>query len=264
MSKKVETEQLAGELGACGEIFAAGAKEECPRFVIARLVQDVPKDDWQKFRATHPMGQWLTFTLPGNMAAEDLGILESWLVENPSMLGKSVLISRLASELLRCARSGGTMCLMIAALGEEQGGESNHERANEPCLEEALRNSITSIMETCDSISRLDDASLAVILPGMGQLKSRKFAENVQKNFKDRLRALSCGESPVCAIGLVNTASGEGCSPEELLKRAKKALSEAFGESGHIYQECPTGDSSSATLVHSHEKHFLFFGGDSK
>lgn len=264
MSKKSGIEQLAGELEACADTFASVTEDALHRVVIARLVEDVPKGEWQKFRATHPMGQWLTFALPGNLAAEDVATIKNWLEENPSVLEKSALLSRLSSELLRCARSGGAMCLMLVAPLADKQDKINPESSHMACIDVALRKSITSLMETCDSISRLDSTSLAIILPGMGQLKSRKFAENIQRNFKDSARALSCDENPVCAIGLVNTASGEASSPEDLLQRARDALSAAFGEAGHIYQECPTGDSSSATLVHSHEKHFLFFGGDSK
>ena len=58
---------------------------------------------------------------------------------------------------------------------------------------------------------------------------------------------------------------GEISNPAELLERAKKALDSALDDTkNHIYQESPTGDACGATLVHSNEKHFLFFGGEPK
>lgn len=265
MSKKAEIDKLARELSACGNICGDAAANSVKRNVVMRIVDNIAGEEWHKFRKSFPMRNWLTFSVPESISGSQSEALKSWLEENPWTLGKAAFSAKLESELLRSARSGGAVCIMLVSAGISNNPDESPSDKNTWRMDEALLKSITYLLESCDTICKLNERVFGVILPGMGQLKSRKFAENVQKKFNECASSAFESPLPACSIGIVNVVPGECASSNELLERAEKSLSAAIlNESGNIYQESPIGDACGATLVHSHEKHFLFFGGDPK
>ena len=48
-----------------------------------------------------------------------------------------------------------------------------------------LKETIEGLLEACDCLCEFDPDTYGVVLPGLGQLKSRRFAENVQRSFME-------------------------------------------------------------------------------
>ena len=122
--------------------------------------------------------------------------------------------------------------------------------------------------EACDSLGCTGQGRYALLLPGVSVLRARLMAEQLQKTFAvlaaEALAALKCKSGPaaVCALGIACVDQGGRPSPSALLQQAEKALTEALQKHGHI---CVAGGAAldkRATLVHSSEKRFLFFGGN--
>jgi|GluameStandDraft_1065615.scaffolds.fasta_scaffold00103_11 FOG: GGDEF domain len=271
MSKKAGFKDLSRELAACGDACQAGVSGS--GYLIARFVRDIPDNEWQEFCKTYSLSQWFALHLPACYNQPD-GLpknIQAYLDDCPWILDRAAFKMRLGGELLRIARSGGAICLLLAKLADRRSLLTSLGEGTVRRLDTMLKETIEGLLEACDCLCEFDPDTYGVVLPGLGQLKSRRFAENVQRSFMEIARpffptgGINAGSSPTCAIGLVNVVPGEISNPAELLERAKKALDSALDDTkNHIYQESPTGDACGATLVHSNEKHFLFFGGEPK
>lgn len=273
MSKKAGFKELGRELAACGNACRNETGIAGSGYLIARFVRDISDNEWKEFCKTYSLNQWFALRLPDCYNhQEDLPKnFQTYLDDCPGILDREAFRMRLGSELLRIARSGGAICLLLVRLADRRSlltalGEGTVHR-----LDSLLKETIEGQLEACDSLCDFDNDTFGIILPGLGQLKSRKFAENVQRIFMDIAKpffptgGINAGFNPTCAIGLVNVVPGEIGKSAELLERAEKALEAALDDTqNHIYQESPTGDACGATLVHSNEKHFLFFGGGPK
>jgi len=108
----------------------------------------------------------------------------------------------------------------------------------------------------CDSLGLLPDMRYALVLPGAGLFKAQALAESILQSF-----ALA-GRN--CAAGIACAEEPEHTSAEILLEQAGDALRHIPDQAAAIsvYREPATALSLRKTLVHSHEKRFLFSGGE--
>lgn len=274
MSKKAGFKELRSELAATDNVCRTNTDKTGSGYLIARIVHSLSNDEWLEFCKTYSSSHWFALDLPDCFRQQEdfQKDFRAYLDHCPWLLDRATFRIRLEGELLRVARGGGAICLMLATLADRRALVTALGEGTVLRLDSFLRETIESMLEACDSLCIFDHATYGVILPGLGQLKSRKFAENIQRIFMEEARpffptgGISAGKlSACCAIGLVNVVPGEMGKPEELFARAKQALAAAKDNtSNHIYQESPTGEACGATLVHSNEKHFLFFGGEPK
>ena len=124
--------------------------------------------------------------------------------------------------------------------------------------------------EECDTLGCTGPDRYALLLPGVGVLRARLMAEQIQRIFAvqaaEVIAASGKGKhaaKPVCAIGIACADQGGRPTPEALLSKATQAMNEALTQKhGHICVAGGAALESRNTLVQSSEKRFLFFGGN--
>lgn len=275
MNSNAEFESLARELRAL-RAGARGDEESRSRetMLVMRLVRGLSRQRWQKFCRQFPLSQWCALPVPDAMASARVADLRPDMQAplSPDMpptalagaLNTELFTSQLKRELLRLNRNDGDLSLLgVGLLPPEDAASAAPEadRAGNEALEQ-LAASLRHCLEACDSMGVLRQKRLVALLPGMGQLKVRRLAEQVQQSFRRRLSANGKTLTD-CAVGLVSVSRGGDCDTSRLLVKTHAALENAQAQAtGHIHQEISSPLDERTTLVHSHEKRFLFFGGD--
>jgi len=129
-------------------------------------------------------------------------------------------------------------------------------RGSEADAEELLR-CIELHASPCDSLGLLPEMRYALVLPGAGVFRAQTVAENILRSFAHTGRT--------CAVGIAGTEDPENICADTLLQRADAALRhipDQAADTIRVYREQADVLSLRKTLVHSHEKRFLFSGGE--
>lgn len=214
---------------------------------------------------------------PVRLQPEFMGVLAS-------MLSQEMLQQQLERELQRLERNGGQLTLVCGALqpsnldgapgprpGAASPARSPREESPAQILgERLLCETLRQRLDACDSIGGIDKGSILAILPGYGLLRGRLLAERTRTAFRLRCKGLVLGKPGViapltqttCAFGIVTTTQSERPRAHALLQRARQALDNARASKDHLYEDTGAPLAERATLVHSQEKRFLFFGGE--
>ena len=270
MSSNAELEALARELLALRE---AGAQADeqlsddqlTPTVLVARLLSGFCPARWQNFCRDYAESRWCVLPVG---STDQQGADASVQPEVPTQMA-NVLISRLfmdqiQREILRFSRSGGDLSLVYADLPQKAELLNQAGRPALDQLDAALAASLREHSEACDSISHVAEGRYALLLPGVSQLRARLLADQIQKTFAQQvaLRAEALiKDVPACALGIACINPGNGTSAQFLMNQAEDALQKALQQDrGRI---CLAGSASleeRASLVHSSEKRFLFFG----
>jgi GGDEF domain-containing protein len=168
----------------------------------------------------------------------------------------------IAGELARMARGRNELSLVCAGVADRETVRNRLGAAALARAENALASAMRLNMKGCDSLGRIAEGRLALLLPGVGLYAARLHGENLQKAFADKMRRRHGAEGLkiTCALGIVCIGQGERSGAGDLLERGGRALQNALAQrSAHICQERPSLSEHPA-LVHSREKRFLFFG----
>ena len=271
MSSNAEFENLARELRALrASAPLDGDARSRETMLVMRLVHGLSKQRWQEFCHQFPLSQWCALPVPEAMTTACVADLRPDVQSPPpadmpptslaSALSTELFANQLTRELLRLNRNGGDLSLLTV------GVVPPHDTADEAGVQtQALVACLRHCLEGCDSLGVLAQGRLAAILPGVGQLKARRLAERLQLAFWGSCtdKAAQAEGAAGCAVGIVCVSRGGDCDAARLLAKAQSALGSAQAQApGHIHLEISSPLDERTTLVHSHEKRFLFFGGD--
>ena len=270
--------------------------------LVMRRVSGLPLKRWGEFCRRFPLSHWYALPLPEHMGKSLEAALadvrpdtrRDGLTPPPdhpditdalaSMLSREMLFQQLERELQRMERNGGQLTLICGALQTSRldmapgfcserppasrpaSGDSTARQLGERLLCKMLRQRL----DACDSVGRLEKDTLLAILPGYGLLRGRLLAERTRTAFHLRCKGLVLGKPGViapltqtgCAFGIVTVTQSERPRANALLQRARQALANARDSQDHLYEDTGAPLIERATLVHSQEKRFLFFGGE--
>lgn len=267
--------------------------------LVMRRVSGLPLKRWDEFCRRFPLSRWCALPLPEKIGQNlDAALADvcpdmcrsretprpkqpDFMSVLSSMLSQEMLLQQLERELQRLERNGGQLTLVCGTLqtaqliqtdGADQPsavaaeGDSAAMLLGERMLCETLRQKL----DACDSIGRLDKGALLAILPGYGLLRGRLLAERTRTAFRLRCKSLVLGKPGIvapltqtgCAFGIVTITQSEHPKAKPLLQRARQALVRARSRADHLYEDTGAPLAERATLVHSQEKRFLFFGGE--
>ncbi|MDR0466240.1 MAG: hypothetical protein LBH94_02655 [Deltaproteobacteria bacterium] len=128
-------------------------------------------------------------------------------------------------------------------------------RDKEANARELLRR-IAPHMSPCDSLGLLPEMRHALLLPGAGVFGAQNIASGILQSLEQ--------SGIACTAGIASADFSENAGAETLLQQAVVALREIKGRNGAIgvYREQADTLALRKTLVHSHEKRFLFSGGE--
>lgn len=266
MSKNAGLEQLGRELTAMPEALEKIRSSDSPEsMILARVVEGVSSDSWIQTVKDGPLRNWAALPVDsaGKMeeGSENGAAIAIPVRDLGGALAREMFAMLLRREILRIARSGGSLALVTAGVTVDEGPEIPPDKREK--LEEILGSALSGRLEACDSLGRPRPGQFICCLPGMGQLGARGFAEAAQSAFAAKAVDYCAESHPVCALGIVAMLPGEHGAPNELMNRARVALEMAMSHPGsHIHQETAQTPLGNATLVQSSEKRFLFFGGE--
>lgn len=276
MSSNAEFEALAREMLALSQTSAPDA--DSPRkadgpgrggVLVARLLPDFNLERWRHFCRDHAKGRWYVWPA-GPDTPPDLAHMDACGGSPPAddALLAGLLLEQIRREMLRGARSGSELSLICAALPQRDVMAPQHGPNMTALMDAALAASLREHSEACDSLGHLACGSYALLLPGVGALRARLLSSAIQKTFLQQAM-LRCGKPdtapPACALGIACADSGAAITAEALLAKARSALQDALLQtqqqnSGRICLADSTSLEERASLVHSSEKRFLFFG----
>jgi len=108
----------------------------------------------------------------------------------------------------------------------------------------------------CDSLGVLPKMRYALVLPGTDIFKAQSIAASILQRFEN------AGGN--CTAGIASAELSENTRAGSLLRQAIAALRQIQDQGSKIsvYRKQPQSLSLRKTLVHSHEKRFLFSGGE--
>jgi hypothetical protein len=155
----------------------------------------------------------------------------------------------LNNESLRAKRGPCPLSLVLfAPTFQDARSKEAHARALLRCIE--------SHASPCDALGLLPEMRYALVLPGAGVFKAQNMAESILQHFENT--------GGNCAVGIASAESPENACAETLLQQALAALRHIREQGGRIsvYRAQAENLSLRKTLVHSHEKRFLFSGGE--
>ena len=262
-----------------GQAGPGGAGAPDNALLVARVVRGFSHEGWQEYGRAYPLRQWYALPVPDEVAT---GVRVADLRADPSCatrpgpgdvllgaLGSTMFAAQLERELLRLSRHGGGLSLVAAALAERRRLSTALGDGTVARLERILGETLQGLLEACDSLGSAAPGRYILLLPGMGQLRTRRFAEAVQAAFAEAARpffptgGITAGSGASCALGVLHVGQERAPRAQELLTRTWAALDAALDQDeGQIYQE--TSGNHGSTLVQSGEKRFLFFGGEPK
>jgi hypothetical protein len=108
----------------------------------------------------------------------------------------------------------------------------------------------------CDSLGLLPEMRYALVLPGAGVFSAQNIAASIVQR---------CEHAGIaCTVGIAGAELPENACAETLLQQAVVALRRNREQGGAISVHREQADTQALhkTLVHSHEKRFLFSGGE--
>lgn len=270
--------------------------------LVMRRVSGLPLKRWGEFCRRFPLSRWCALPLPEEMGKNlDIALADvcpdmrrdgqpslpkppDFMNVLASMLSREMLHQQLERELQRLERNGGQLTLVCGTLqtshldaspgiSPERPPVASSANEDSPALllgERLLYETLRQRLDACDSIGNLEKGALLAILPGYGLLRGRLLAERARTAFRLRCKGLVLGKPGViapftqagCAFGIVTVTQSEHPKANALLQRARQALARARESKDHLYEDTGAPLAERATLVHSQEKRFLFFGGE--
>ncbi len=230
-------------------------KQKNPFFVIAKLMSNLDKNVWEEVRKSTLSEGWcaLEFNPQSNFAKASLHVIsdeEDDTVHSPQMMEHLLLTNsffkQLEQEIVRSKRTNTFVTLVQFAVRDAQVD-----------LEEVTRILFAAIKfygADCDCLGVLDTNIFALILPGANAFKAQVIVEDVL--------TFCQGKGLQLHVGIASHVGTEG-TLKDFLEHAHMALLEAQHKQKVlcIYKKPSKTHEDRQTLVHSHEKRFLF--GDS-
>ncbi len=235
--------QLIQELMSVQKRLSPKGAHKGPFFVLARLVRGMDTKAWTELCAKTKNTGWCALEVKSNPPTVEVAQLA---VDTNNTLTDNLLTSnfmkQLEKEVARAVRSNAPLCVVRFSIAK------NKKVPNQNYVE-ILQKAMEQYTNLCDFLGGINEDQFGLILPGAKIFKAQNIVEDIIAFCLKKGLLLKAG----IAGGI-----GKGCNGPELFMQAEKALMEAQEQSANIFKNPEVN--LDATLVHSHEKRFLFGG----
>lgn len=270
MSNNADFDALANELRALRQADGAASRSGTESVLVARLLPGFSVNRWREFLRRYPTGRWCALPAGPGLLPDMGGGAGNAPDHLAHLLMAEMFTVQMQRELLRLSRTGGDLALIEAGLYDRCNLEAKLGLQGVQALEAHLVECLRQCREECDTLGCTGPGRYALLLPGVGVLRARLMAEQIQKIFAVHAAEITAASGKgkhaaraVCAIGIACADQGGRPTPESLLGKAAQAINEALAQKhGHISVAGGSALESRNTLVQSSEKRFLFFGGN--
>ncbi len=235
--------QLIQELINVHKRLSPKSEHGGPYFVLARLMQGMDKKAWTELCAKAEPTSWCALEVHDNPPSVQIAQLST---DTAATLTDNLLtanfMKQLEKEVARACRSNAPLAVVRFNIVQDK-ANPNHD------LNNILQKSLQQYTSICDFLGGINQEEFALILPGAKIFKAQNIVEDIIQFCTKQGLILKAG---------IASCAGKACQAKTLFKQAELALLEAQNQSANIYKD-PDVDLD-ATLVHSHEKRFLFGG----
>ena len=270
MSNNADFDALANKLRALRQADGAASRSGTESVLVARLLPGFSVNRWQEFLRRYPTGRWCALPAGPGLLPDMGGGTGNAPDHLAHLLMAEMFTVQIQRELLRLSRTGGDLALVEACLYDRTNLEARLGLPTVQALEAHLVDCLRQCREECDTLGCTGPGRFALLLPGVGVLRARLMAEQMQKIFAAHAAEITAASGKgkhaakaLCALGIACADQGGRPTPEALLGKATQATREALAQKhGHICVAGGAALESRNTLVQSNEKRFLFFGGN--
>jgi diguanylate cyclase (GGDEF)-like protein len=242
--------------------------------VILRLFPELDLARWEELCRSKDLREWLALPLAANPLPTLTHIQETlrelvFLSEHDPLTkvhNRGAFDRILNAELIRAARSGQSLALVLFDLDDFKNINDTH---GHPCGDRVLQcigGLLLSEKRPYDSAARVGGEEFALILPGLGLVRSQAVVERILAAVRSLSIACDGVDTPLhltVSAGLACTKGKRAIGPEMLYSLADKALYQAKATGKDRLVAAPIVDLAGppeASLVRADEKRFLFTG----
>ncbi len=222
-------------------------------FVVAKLVSNLDTRAWEKICAECLPEGWYTLELSDMSAFVHMANLTvGKRMHSSELVGQMLLASpfllQTEKEIIRARRATTPLALARFTFGDVSTANTEH-------ATHILHDAVQVHGDICDTLGILDAQNFALILPSAKPFKAQSVVENILDECASQKLRLHAG---------IAELSRENCNVQCLLKNAGEALQTALQDRVplRMYKKTAQSLDDTRTLVLSHEKRFLFGGGD--
>ena len=273
------TEALLQEFEALHDaIVAQGCDEGCisdgsPELLaIVRLVSGLTSKEWAAIAEKYNLGHWLALDLnmpsTHNLAVlyEDMRELAFQKDHDPltGLPNRRMFMRNFQVELERQQRQHSDLSLASIDLDHFKRVNDTWGHGMGDVVLKRLGEKLMSSKRSYDTAARLGGEEFALLLPGAGQNRAKAIVQRVLNEFRTEKFNTQTGEefSITFSAGIASVKNGGQHSLEYILDVADRALYDAKnkGRNKIVATHVSVEDETKKIMVHSDEKHFLFFG----
>ncbi|OLN27257.1 GGDEF domain protein [Desulfovibrio sp. DV] len=271
-------EALLAELDALRRMLATVDKPDCAvegdGLVIMRLCSGLTLPEWESLRNRRDLRDWMALPLSANpfpyltriqQTLKDLVFLSE---HDPltKLHNRGAFERILAAELIRSARSGQSLALVLIDLDDFKLVNDTY---GHPCGDRVIATMgalLAAEKRTYDYAARIGGEEFALILPGVGLVRAEGVIERLIESARS-LRIICDGvDMPLrvtISAGIACTKGKLAITWEKLYAMADDALYTAKAQGKDRLHSAPIADLTAPpekTLVRADEKRFLFTG----
>ncbi len=222
-------------------------------YVVAKLVSNMNKQSWDKLCAECLPEGWCALELsPTSTFVHMANLTAAKRLHSPELVGQMLLaapfLKQLEHEILRANRGSSPLALVQFLLPQTV-----------PCdLEKTIKilhHAVQKHGNVCDTLGIIDPQHIGLILPGVKNFKATDLVEKILEE---------CAQQDLVLRAGITVLSDPKSDQQKLIGQAVVALQNAIKDnvSLRMYIKPPASLNETRTLVQSHEKRFLFGGGD--
>lgn len=239
--------------------------------LLARLVEDLPAEEWLALSQEHNLRSWLALPLASDAAravstlSETIDKLVFQRDHDPltGLANRRYLERFLKTELERAERTGGALSVIMIDLDRFKSVNDTYGHLCGDKVLQKLGSFLSRSQRSYDLAARYGGEEFVIILPGVSYVRAKATAERLLARFSEIEFKCDTHEpfSMTFSGGVsgVSPKSGYKFSPTELLKMADDALY-AAKRAGRNRIEVAEGavEAVTDTMVMAEEKQFLF------
>lgn len=276
------TESLLQELDALhSAIIALNCTESCPDdstdlLAIVRLLSGVTRKDWAGLADKYNLGQWLALDL-NKPTTQNLSDLYEQMRElafqkdhDPltGLPNRRMFMRNFQVEMERQERQQTGLSLVSIDLDHFKKVNDTWGHSVGDQVLKQLAETLVKSKRVYDTAARLGGEEFALLLPGAPQPRAMAIVQRILNNFRSTPFVLQDGSKfyVTFSAGIASVKGGVMQDIEQIMDVADKALYEAknTGRNKIVATDILIEEEIRKSMVHSDEKHFLFFGKHKK
>ena len=259
-------------------ILALGCNDSCLEsdsknlLAIVRLVSGVTAKEWWGIADKYNLGHWLALDLnkpsTHNLAVlyEDMRELAFQKDHDPltGLPNRRLFMRTFQIELERQHRQHSHLSVASIDLDHFKRVNDTWGHAMGDIVLQRLGEKLLSSKRGYDTAARIGGEEFSMLLPGASQNRAQAIVQRILNEFREEKFTTQTGEefSITFSAGIASLIGADEYDMEYILDVADKALYEAknTGRNRIVATHVSAKDETRKSMVHSDEKHFLFFG----